>query len=143
MVPSQLHCAPLAPFVFSSAMVHESTALMGAPVTVACNVTWPLAGIVTAVGETVTVTLLGSNPLPPQPAMTISWTSDPTQRRARDKFITDLQQKDHLNILVTVIPVSPLLDFQAVALYTQLPSFRVPDAGGRESRKIVGENRRR
>jgi hypothetical protein len=58
-------------------MVHDDTALMGAPLTVACNVTWPLAGIVIVAGETVTVTLLGSNPLPPpQPVMTIGRTRD-------------------------------------------------------------------
>src|SRR5712692_9154832 len=53
----------------------QFTAGAGTPVTVACNVTWLLAGIVTAAGETVTVTLLKSKPLPPpQPAMTISRT---------------------------------------------------------------------
>jgi hypothetical protein len=87
-VSSQLHCEPLAPLIFSSAMLH-ATALLGAPVpvTVACNVTWPLAWIVAASGETVTTTLLKSTPLPPQPAMTISRTSEPTQR-ARYEFTT-------------------------------------------------------
>ena len=48
----------------------DTTGPPGTPVTVACNVTGLLAGIVTAAGETVTVTLLGSNPLPrPQPVI--------------------------------------------------------------------------
>jgi hypothetical protein len=41
-------------------MDQSSGGAAGLPLTVACNVTWPLAGIVTADGETVTVTLLGS-----------------------------------------------------------------------------------
>jgi len=99
-VPDQLHCEPLAPFVCSSAMLQVSAGAAGLPLTVACNVTWPLAGIVTADGETVTVTLLGSKLLPPpQPAMTISRTSDST-KRARNRFITDHQQEDHLNFWV-------------------------------------------
>jgi hypothetical protein len=98
-LPDQLHCEPLAPFVCSSAMLQVSAGAAGLPLTVACNVTWPPAGIVTAGGETVTVTLLGSKLLPPpQPATTISRTSDST-KRARDKLITDLQQEDHLNFL--------------------------------------------
>jgi hypothetical protein len=68
---------------------------------------------VTAAGETVTVTLLRLTELPPpQPVMTFSRTSDSTQR-ARDKFITDLQQEDYLNIFVTMIPAS-FLGSQAV-----------------------------
>ena len=113
-MPCQLHCAPLAPFVCSSAILQVSPGAPGLPLTVACNITWPLAGIVTADGETVTVTLFGSKLLPPpQPAMTISRTTDSTQR-ARDKFITDLRQKDQLNFWVPkqmafYTPVAPAL----------------------------------
>jgi len=98
VVPTQLHCAPLAPFVFSSAMVHDDTALMGAPLTVACNVTWPLAGIVTAGGETVTVTFVGI-----KPATTITASHDNQQDEGRDvegsvRIHYRPPAKDHLNI---------------------------------------------
>jgi len=62
VAPDQLHCAPLAPFIASSEMVQFANGA-GAPVTVACNVTWLLEGIVTDIGETVTVTFLGLDPL--------------------------------------------------------------------------------
>jgi len=54
-VPGQLLCGPLAPFVCSSAILQPSAGAAELPLTVACNVTWPLAAIVTADGETVTV----------------------------------------------------------------------------------------
>jgi hypothetical protein len=80
VVPDQLHWAPLAPFVASSAMNQVADGAPGLPLTVACNVTWPLAGIVTDIGESATVTLLGLDPLPPppQPAVSISEMSAPT-----------------------------------------------------------------
>jgi len=92
-VPGQLLCGPLAPFVCSSGILQPSAGAAELPLTVACNVTWPLAAIVTADGETVTVTLLGSKLLPPlQPAIATSRTSDTTQK-ARYECIADLLQK--------------------------------------------------
>jgi hypothetical protein len=67
----------------------------GAPLTVACNVTWPLEGIVTDIGETVTVTLLGLNPLLPQPVVAMSRTSAPTHS-ARYESIVDLLDKEQM-----------------------------------------------
>jgi len=88
VVPDQLHCAPLAPFIASSAMVQFANGA-GAPVTVACNVTWLLEGIVTDIGETVTATLLGLNSLLPQSVPAMSRTSAPTHR-TRYESITNL-----------------------------------------------------
>ena len=69
VVPDQLHWAPLAPFVASSAMNQVADGAPGLPLTVACKVTSPLAGIVADIGETATVTLLGLDPLAPPPQL--------------------------------------------------------------------------
>ncbi len=91
VVPDQLHWEPLAPFTASSAMNQTTDGMPGLPLTVACNVTWPLGGIVTDIGETVTVTLLRLDPLapPPQPAITLNQMTAPTHR-ALYQSITDL-----------------------------------------------------
>jgi hypothetical protein len=67
------------------------------PLTVACKVTSPLAGIVTDIGETATVTLLGLDPLapPPQATVTISKMSAPTHKPAYES-ITDLFLEDQM-----------------------------------------------
>lgn len=82
VVPDQLHWAPLAPLIASSAMNQVADAVPGLPLMLACKVTSPLAGIVTDIGETATVTLLGLDPLvpPPQPAISIIEMSAPTYR---------------------------------------------------------------
>ena len=91
VVPDQLHCAPLAPFVCSSVIVQVSAGVPETPVTLACNVTWPPPGTVAVAGETVTVTLLKLVPLPPpQPAMTISSTNGVTNSGAQ-QFIRGAQ----------------------------------------------------
>ena len=97
VVPDQLHWAPLAPFIASSAMNKVADGVPGLPLMLACKVTSPLAGIVTDSGETVTVTLLGLDPLapPPQPAVSISDMSAP-RCRALHEFIPDLSLKDQL-----------------------------------------------
>jgi hypothetical protein len=56
VVLDQLHWAPLAPLTASSAMNQVTDGAPGLPLTVACNVTCPLTGIVTDIGETATVT---------------------------------------------------------------------------------------
>ena len=91
VVPDQLHWEPLAPLTASSAMNQTADGAPGLPLTVACKVTSPLAGIVTDIGETATVTLLGLDPLAPlpQPAVSISEMSAPTYR-ALNKFIKNL-----------------------------------------------------
>ena len=90
-MPNQLHCAPLASCVCSSVIAQVSAGVPETPVTLACNVTWPLTGTEAVAGETVTVTLLKLVPLPPpQPAMTISNTSGATSNGAR-QFIQRLQ----------------------------------------------------
>jgi hypothetical protein len=82
VVPDQLHWEPLAPLTANSAMNQTADGAPGLPLTVACKVTSPLAGIVTDIGETATVTLLGLDPLapPPQPAISICEMSAPTYR---------------------------------------------------------------
>lgn len=97
VVPDQLHWAPLAPFVASSAMNQVADGAPGLPLTVACKVTSPLAGIVTDIGETATVTLLGLDPLapPPQATVTISKMSAPTHKPAYES-ITDLFLEDQM-----------------------------------------------
>lgn len=82
VVPDQLHWAPLAPLIASSAMNQVADGVPGLPLMLACKVTSPLAGIVTDIGETATVTLLGLDPLvpPPQPAISIIEMSAPTYR---------------------------------------------------------------
>jgi len=76
-----------------STMLQVSAGAAGLPFTIACNATCPLVGMVAADGEIATVTLLGSKLLPPpQPTVTINRTSSVTQR-ARDRFITVLDQK--------------------------------------------------
>ena len=77
-VSNQVQAAPLFSVMLHSLM--ELTHVEHKPLTVAFNVTWSLAAIVMAAGEMATVTLLGSNPPPPpQPGMTASRMSDPTQ----------------------------------------------------------------
>jgi hypothetical protein len=82
VVPDQLHCAPLAPLIASSAMNQVAEGVPGLPLIAACKVTSPLVGIVTDIGETATVTLFGLDPLapPPQPAISISDMSAPPFR---------------------------------------------------------------
>jgi len=82
VVPDQLHWAPLAPLIASSAMNQVADGVPGLPLIVACRFTSPLVGIVTDIGETDTVTLLGLAPLapPPQLAVSISEMSAPTIR---------------------------------------------------------------
>lgn len=90
VVPDQLHWAPLAPLTASSAMNQTADGAPGLPLTVACKVTSPLAGIVADIGETATVTLLGLDPLaPPQLAVNITDTSAQTHR-ALYQFIKNL-----------------------------------------------------
>src|SRR5437763_2754822 len=91
VAPDQLHCEPLAPLTANSAMNQTADAAPALPLTVACKVTSPLAGIVADIGETATVTLLGLDPLapPPQPAISISDMSAP-RCRALHGFIPDL-----------------------------------------------------
>jgi hypothetical protein len=93
VVPSQLHCAPLPPFVCSSVIIQVSAGVPETPVTLACNVTWPLTGTAAVAGETVTVTLLKLvSLLPPQPVMTISTTIGATSSRVR-RFVQSLQNE--------------------------------------------------
>ena len=78
-VSNQVHTAPL--FSMTLHSVIELAQVEHKPLTVAFNITSSLVGIVTAAGETATLTLLGSNPPPPppQPGMTASKMIDPTQ----------------------------------------------------------------
>jgi hypothetical protein len=82
VAPDQLHCEPLAPFVANSAMNQVAEGAPGLPLIVACKVTSPLAGIVTDIGETATVTLFGLDPLapPPHAAIAINEISAPIER---------------------------------------------------------------
>ena len=97
VVPDQLHWEPLAPLTANSAMNQTADGAPGLPLTVACKVTSPLAGIVADIGETATVTLLGLDPLapPPQATVTISKMSAPTHKPAYES-ITDLFLEDQM-----------------------------------------------
>src|SRR5947208_9550482 len=97
VVPDQLHWEPLAPLTANSAMNQTADGAPGLPLTVACKITSPLAGIVTDIGETATVTLLGLAPLAPlpQPAVPISKMSAPIHKPPYDS-ITDLPLMDQL-----------------------------------------------
>ena len=78
----------------------------GLPLMLACKVTSPLAGIVTDIGETATVTLFGLDPLapPPHAAIAINEISAPIERVLYES-IPDLFQQE----LQAVTPVAVAL----------------------------------
>jgi len=97
VVPDQLHWEPLAPLTASSAMNQTADGAPGLPLTVACKVTSPLAGIVADIGETATVTLFGLDPLAPPPQLAVNIIEMSAQTyRALYQFIKNLSFDDLL-----------------------------------------------